>query len=126
MRVLVCGGRDYADTDHIFATLDRIDAERGPIECLIHGAASGADLRGSLWAERVAEERPIRIVPFPVSRADWRRLGRAAGPIRNAQMIAEGKPDLVIAFPGNEGTADMTRQAREAGIEVIPIAPRGA
>ena len=36
-------------------------------------------------------------------------------------MLDEGKPDLVIAFPGGKGTADMARRAREAGIEVIEV-----
>jgi predicted Rossmann-fold nucleotide-binding protein len=33
-------------------------------------------------------------------------------------MLSEGKPDLVIAFPGGRGTADMIRQAKEAGVPV--------
>ena len=36
-------------------------------------------------------------------------------------MLDEGKPDLVVAFPGGKGTADMTRRAREAGIEAIEV-----
>jgi hypothetical protein len=50
------------------------------------------------------------------------RLGkarRAAGPIRNKQMLDEAKPDLVIAFPG--GTANTVRQVREAGVPVMVI-----
>jgi hypothetical protein len=42
-----------------------------------------------------------------------------AGPIRKQQMLDEGKPDLVVAFPGGRGTAHMVRIARAAGIEVI-------
>jgi hypothetical protein len=36
-------------------------------------------------------------------------------------MIAEARPDLVVAFPGGAGTADMVKQARAARIEVIEI-----
>ena len=54
--------------------------------------------------------------------ADWRTHGRAAGPLRNARMIAEGKPDLVIAFKGNRGTQDCCRKAEAAGIPVRRIA----
>jgi hypothetical protein len=53
--------------------------------------------------------------------AEWETLGRKAGPIRNERMLTEGKPDLVVAFPGGRGTAHMTRLAREAGVEVVEI-----
>jgi hypothetical protein len=36
-------------------------------------------------------------------------------------MIDQGRPDLVVAFPGGRGTADMVRRARAAGISVIEI-----
>ena len=59
----------------------------------------------------------MRIFP-----ADWIRHGRAAGPIRNEQMLREGCPDLVVAFhddPGlGRGTADMVRRALAAGVPV--------
>lgn len=44
--------------------------------------------------------------------------GKAAGPIRNQRMLDEGKPDLVVAFPGGRGTADMVRRAKAAGVPV--------
>lgn len=44
-----------------------------------------------------------------------------AGPDRNQRMIDEGRPGLVIAFPGGDGTADMIHRAQEAGIEVVRI-----
>ena len=124
IRVLVCGGRNYADSDHIHNTLCDLDATRGPISCVIHGAATGADHEGMIWAQMMAEIRPaIRHAPFA---ADWRQFGKAAGPIRNARMLAEGKPDIVLAFPGGRGTRDMTERARAAGVEVIEIAARVA
>lgn len=49
------------------------------------------------------------------------RLGRAAGPMRNKQMLEEGKPDLVVAFPGGAGTENMVKQAKAAGIRVLRI-----
>jgi UDP-N-acetylmuramoylalanine-D-glutamate ligase len=41
-------------------------------------------------------------------------------------MLAEGKPDLVVAAPGGRGTADMVRRARDAGIEVVEVAAHHA
>ena len=122
LRVLVCGGRDYDDRDHIHNTLCELDAARGPIVCVIHGLATGADHEGMIWAQMMATARPyVRHAPF---RADWRRLGKAAGPLRNQRMLDEGRPNLVVAFPGGVGTADMVRRARAAGVEVIEVAPR--
>ncbi|RVT89267.1 DUF2493 domain-containing protein [Rhodovarius crocodyli] len=110
-RVLVCGGRDYADRQRVFEVLDEY---RDRAEVLIDGGAEGADMLAEQWAMS-------RDVPMLTFRADWQRHGRAAGPIRNGQMLAQGKPTLVIAFPGGRGTADMVRQARTAGVPVREI-----
>lgn len=52
--------------------------------------------------------------------ANWQRYGRAAGPVRNQQMLDEGKPDLILAFHqdivNSKGTADMIRRANRAGV----------
>jgi hypothetical protein len=121
-RVLVCGGRNYQDSDHVHNTLCALDAERGPITCIIHGAATGADTEGMRWAQLMATApRKITHAPFA---ADWRTHGRAAGPIRNQRMLDEGHPDLVVAFPGGRGTADMVRRAQRAGVEVIQVQGR--
>jgi hypothetical protein len=50
----------------------------------------------------------VPVIEFP---ANWKVYGRAAGPIRNMKMLLEGKPDLVVAFPGGIGTADMVKKA---------------
>jgi len=113
MRVLVCGGRDYADSGRLFLELDALRLSRG-ITVVISGCARGADTFGIEWAE----VRGIEVARFP---ADWEKHRRAAGPIRNQQMLDEGKPDLVIAFPGGRGTADMVRRATAAGIETIQL-----
>jgi hypothetical protein len=114
MRVLVCGGRDYADRAKVFATLDAIHAET-PITMLIQGGARGADKLGFYWAC----ERKVLGCQF---NARWDLYGKRAGPIRNGEMLTEGKPDLVVAFSGGSGTANMTSQARAAGVEVREIA----
>ncbi len=54
--------------------------------------------------------------------AQWHQYGRAAGPLRNQEMLTDAKPDLVLAFHRNlarsRGTADMVRRARAAGVPV--------
>lgn len=112
MRVLVCGGRDYSDSAHIFRALDDLHEKRGPITLLIEGGASGADLVARSWAFH-------RYIQHVTERADWNRHGKAAGPIRNRAMLDNHSPDVVLAFPGGKGTADMVRQATARGVEVV-------
>lgn len=110
-RVLVTGGRRYADRARLFAVLDAIHAERS-IDVVIDGACpTGADELAHQWAD----DRGVEHLPF---RADWPRYGPAAGPIRNERMVHEGAPDVVVAFPGGRGTRDCVMRARDAGILV--------
>lgn len=110
MRVLITGGRDFADRDLLVRTLDRLH-ETLKFTLLIHGDAKGADRLAGEWAV----ERHVQVLACP---ANWKKYGRGAGPMRNRQML-EKKPDLLIAFPGGKGTADMVQVAREAGLRAI-------
>ena len=123
MRLLVCGGRDldpmkvwdWLEANAHETACDALGrAQHVPFEVLIHGGASGADEGAAQWA--AASE--IQILRFP---ADWKAHGRSADPRRNARMLAEGKPDLVIAFPGGSGTADMVGRARGADVPVVRV-----
>jgi hypothetical protein len=107
VKVLVCGGRDYADAGFLYGFLDTLKPS-----VVVHGCAPGADSLAGRWAT----ERGVPQEPYP---ADWQKYGRRAGPLRNEQMLREAKPDLVVAFPGGRGTAHMVRIAEEAGVKVI-------
>lgn len=109
--ILVCGSRNFRNKEVIFDALNSLDRKYG-LTTLIHGGASGADTLAGMWAKEWG-------VTVHVHPADWAKHGNAAGPIRNRDMLERGKPDLVVAFPGGKGTADMVRQARASGIEVF-------
>jgi hypothetical protein len=114
-RVLVCGGRDYNDANRIWSVLDHYLREADDFEVVIHGKCkTGVDSVVDDWARA----RSLPIMPFP---ADWVSHGTIAGPIRNAQMLREGKPTLVIAFPGGRGTANMVERAKRASVPVLEI-----
>lgn len=113
MRVLVCGGRDFTDVFLLADKLAKLHGER-PISTIIHGGARGADSLAETWAAY----NDIDVEMYP---ADWKKHGRSAGPLRNAQMLLEGKPDLVVAFPGGRGTADMVSRAKAAGVKVVEV-----
>jgi hypothetical protein len=113
MRVLVCGGRGFNDVALLRTALNELHAQYG-FKVLIHGMQIGADLLAGQWAE----DNGIKVEPY---RAEWTKYGKPAGPIRNARMLTEGKPKLVIAFPGGRGTRDMCEKAIAAGVEVINV-----
>lgn len=125
-RILICGGRDYDNWPEFCAAMDSFIADRGwhtipdqygnwlPEVTVISGGAQGADSMADQWAM-------INWCPFEEYKADWKTHGRAAGPIRNEQMLYEGTPDVVIAFPGGKGTAHMMKIARKAGVEVVEL-----
>ena len=110
VKVLVCGGRDFNNPAWLSITLNELSRESG-WTTIIEGGAKGADRQAREWA--LANGLDVQTFD-----ADWHAHGRAAGPIRNARMLDEGQPDLVVAFPGGRGTANMVRQARERGITV--------
>lgn len=112
MRVLVCGGRDFLNWRLVEYTLDSLT----DVSCIIEGGATGADKYAAHWAGLCG-------IPVETYRADWNTQGKAAGPIRNKRMLDEGKPDLVVAFPGGRGTANMVAQARKAGVKVVEVKP---
>jgi YspA, cpYpsA-related SLOG family len=114
MRVLVCGGREFTNRAGLQQSLDALNAQHGPFTCLMHGGAVGADTEAGLWAE-------ARSIPVQVFAADWEGEGHKAGPKRNRRMLAEGKPDLVVAFPGKYGTAHMVRIAKLDGVRTVEI-----
>jgi hypothetical protein len=82
---------------------------------LAHGGATGADALCAEFAERYD-------IPCKVFRADWKRLGVKAGPLRNAVMLDAFEPDVVIAFPGGRGTAHCVKIAKEKRIWVLTAA----
>lgn len=110
--VVVTGGRDYEDRRVVFDTLDAIHAET-PIRRLAQGECrTGADRLARLWAL----EHGACLVGY---HALWQFHGTVAGPIRNRAMINAERPDIVVAFPGNRGTADCCAYAESEGFTVV-------
>lgn len=112
MKVLVTGDRNWSDAELI----DKHLVAYVPFT-LIHGAARGADSLAAFCAVKMHQ----KVISYA---ADWKLFGRAAGPIRNRQMLGES-PDLVIAFHDNlvesKGTKDMVKIALKQRIEIILV-----
>lgn len=108
MRLLVCGDRNWTSVESVLSQIELLNPS-----LIIEGEARGADS----IAREVAIHLGIPVLKFP---ADWSKHGKAAGPIRNAQMLKEGRPDFVLAFHHNieesKGTKNMIMIAEKAGI----------
>lgn len=111
---IICGGRDFDNQEMFDGAMRDVVALKGLPDRVVHGAQTGADTMADKWGRRMGLD--VKSI-----KAEWTRLGGAAGPIRNQQMIDEFKPHRVVAFPGGPGTRNMMNKARAANIEVIEI-----
>lgn len=108
-RMAVTGGRRYTNRFKVYGDLDRVLAKHRHV-VLIHGDGTGADALAKQWAG----SRKVKTEPHP---ADWDTHGKAAGPLRNQQMVDSGL-DGCVAFQGGHGTADMVSRCKKAGVPV--------
>jgi hypothetical protein len=135
MRVLVCGSQDWNDRTAIRRQLARLPA--GSV--VIHGDV-GYDAEGrALWgkpdelaicgaaklAGQIARELGHDVLVFtPPERLAGER-DASSGPRRNARMLREGHPELVLVFSyrldDSPDTTDCIRQAQNAGLQVHHI-----
>ena len=116
LKILICGDRNYTNYDSILYSITKISL-KNKLSSVIEGGAKGADRLGRQAAQAIGVPE---IITF---KADWEKYGKAAGPIRNRQMIKEGSPNLVLAFHSNisnsKGTKDMIFAANQAGIPIF-------
>ncbi|MEU4580002.1 SLOG family protein [Nonomuraea sp. NPDC023979] len=120
MRVIVTGSRDWPEPGRVYAALEAVYREATQKRqrlVVVHGACpTGADAHAHEWVLMARfDGMAVDEEMFP---AHWRE-GPAAGPHRNARMVAAGA-DRVLAFhkDNSRGTASTIRYAREAGIHV--------
>jgi hypothetical protein len=134
-KILVCGGRDFTPKksyELVRDSLDPIIFDREwvtkpdnygnclPNVIIISGGANGIDKAAIDYAV-------VNWCVFREYKADWNKFKKAAGPIRNQEMLDKEDPDLVVAIPSanSKGTWDMVRRAKKAGKEVIVIETTG-
>ena len=79
-------------------------------DTIVHGACAGADRMCAMVARSFGADTEAHP-------AEWKKYGKAAGPIRNRQMLESGV-NLLVAFPGGRGTNNAVMTARDLGIPV--------
>lgn len=98
MKLIVAGGRDFTDHEHMLKSLMSLDIPHD-VE-LVSGMARGADIT----AFHIWKHLNLTIHEMP---ADWTTHGRSAGYIRNTEM-AQLADALVAFWDGkSRGTAHM-------------------
>lgn len=115
-KVIIAGGRHFDNYQLLKEKCDyylQNKLKEGGV-VIVSGHATGADALG----ERYAQERGLSIDAHP---ADWNQHGRAAGPIRNAEM-AEVADALIAFWDGqSRGTANMINLAKSKGLKVAIV-----
>lgn len=79
MELAVIGSRTFRNPDVLYRTLQPLDVSR--------------IISGSAMAEQYASDHGV---PFLYLLPDWKRHGKAAGVIRNREIVA--RADMVVAF----------------------------
>lgn len=131
IRILVTGGRDYTDRTAVARALTHLNALyiHGALPeqiVLVHGDCKRYKEDGSIDLDRSADQLAAQEAAdlgwqTEPHAAKWDLYGpKAAGPIRNKEMVALGA-HYCLAFPGGEGTKNCKRLAKAAGIHVIDI-----
>lgn len=131
--VIIAGGRDYSDYDQFKLETSSYLVEKHHHK-EIHIVSGGCDdkKKGVLtytrkdgsevfgadgMAERYAEEYGL---PITVIKADWKKYGVAAGPIRNKEMAKIGT-HLLAFNTGGRGTKSMIEISRVRGLQIDEI-----
>ncbi len=116
--LLVCGGRHFSAHSKLFATLDHLKPSlviTGTYE--LHTTPlhriTGADELALTWCR-------MNGIQSAMCEANWDFFNRAAGPIRNRNMLMLN-PTAVLVFPGGTGTANMKKVALATGIHVMEM-----
>lgn len=111
MKTIIAGGRDFTNSGRLTGVMITLPWEITQVVC---GMAEGADLMGRNWALRHAV--PVREFP-----PDWRRYGKSAGRVRNAEMVVHA--DALVAFWDgySKGTKNIIDVALRNGLWILVV-----
>lgn len=114
MKLAIVGSRTYDNYSMLSIFVTMTSLAHGPVTEIISGGARGADRLGERWAG----EHKIPVTQFL---PDWETHGKAAGYIRNKDIVAAA--DFVLAFWDGEsrGTKHSIDLAKAQGKPLIVI-----
>lgn len=127
MILIICGSRVFDDPEFLFRKLDSLTRKLDKKKLTIVTGAQRSKAPDGHWhgadffAEKWAKENWCNLLRF---HADWQKHGKAAGPIRNTEMLEESGATVLVAFRADgpsPGTDDVVTKARKKGLKVIVV-----
>ena len=97
MRTIIAGGRNITDQQWVDLAVQQSKFE---ITEVVSGTARGADTLGEEWAAR----NNVPVKRFP---AEWDRLGKKAGFVRNHKMVTYADA-LILVWDGHSSGSGHT------------------
>lgn len=113
MRVLICAGRHYTDSRRCRQVLEAFQRLH-PVRVVIHGGSQFLGAQIEDWAQEIGAD----LVRYP---PNWQLHGKHAERLRNRFMLADSRPDIVLALPGGDDTEELLAQARTQGIQTLGL-----
>lgn len=111
MRLIIAGSRTVTSEAIVREAFAWSLFDWAEITLVLSGACTGVDIIG----ENIARNKRVRVQCFP---AIWKDHGRAAGPIRNAEMVKQADGLLAVWDGESHGTKDIIQKALDAELFV--------
>jgi hypothetical protein len=108
-KVIVAGSRTIKDYKVVEKAI--IDSSFEITE-IVSGTAQGVDKLGEKYAD-------LNGIPIKRFVAEWDRLGKSAGPIRNEEMACYADALIAVRQNRSRGTTDMINRAKAHGLQVF-------
>ena len=110
MIIAVIGSRNFLNYELLESILDSLPKASQ----FVSGGAKGADKLAELYAEK-------NQIPVVIFKPDWQKYGKAAGVIRNREIIEAA--EMLVAFWDGEskGTASSLAFAKKKGMPIHTV-----
>lgn len=110
MKVAIIGSRSFSDYNFLVKEIESA-VSVSDITAIVSGGARGADSLGARFGQDYD-------IPTEIYMADWQKHGKAAGFIRNSEIVRNS--DIIIAFWDGEsrGTLDTMKKGKKNGVPV--------
>lgn len=117
IKLIVAGSRSIEEKEIIYESIDRMVKEHyfdaKSLE-IVSGGAIGPDRIG----EQYAADRGLNVHSFP---ANWKKNGKAAGPIRNAKMAKFADALILFWDCESRGSKNMLENAGKEKLKYVKI-----
>lgn len=103
----IVGSRNMSNQTVFNTAITEWIKTHGMPDQVVSGGARGADAMGAAWARKHG-------IPFVCFSPDWSKYGKAAGVIRNQDIVNECTHVLAFPAPQGKGTQDAIKRAERA------------